>query len=203
MSGQRKQPEVRRAELVAAASRLFAERGVDDTAVSDIVGAAGVAQGTFYLYFETKDAIICAVVEALIDGVVQRIEEALGDPGLPAIEKLDAMAEALLEISDEPYEVELMAIFHRADNLAVHDRVVRSLGERITPHLARIIEQGTAEGIFVPQEPVAAAWFVFGALHGLETGFTGVEESRDAIGQLRAFVLRGLGYTGSAFAPLR
>ena len=192
---QRKKPGVRRAELVAAAARLFAEQGVDDTAVSDVVRAAGVAQGTFYLYFDSKDAIVCAVVESLINSVAERIEEALEDAGLSAIEKLDAMAEALLEISDEPYEVELMAIFHRADNLAVHDRVVRSLGERITPHLAGIVDQGIAEGIFAPQEPVAAAWFVFGALHGLETGFSGVDETRTAIAQLRDFVLRGLGYT--------
>lgn len=192
---QRKQPEIRRAELVAAAARLFAEQGVDDTSVSDIVRAAGVAQGTFYLYFDSRDAIVCAVVEALIGGVAERIELALAEPALSAAEKLDAMAEALLEISDEPYEVELMAIFHRADNLTVHDRVVRSLGERITPHIALIVEQGIAEGVFAPQDPVAAAWFVFGALHGLETGFSGVVETRRAIAQLRAFVLRGLGYS--------
>jgi AcrR family transcriptional regulator len=199
---ERKQPEVRRAELVAAAATLFAERGVTDTAVSDIVHSADVAQGTFYLYFESKDAIICAVVEALIHGVAGRIEEALSDTGLSPIEKLDAMVEALLEISDEPYEVELMAIFHRPDNLPIHDRVVRSLGERMTPHLTRIIEQGVAEGVFEAEEPTAAAWFVFGALHGLETGFSGVEETRAAIAQLRSFVLRGLGYRSTGVADV-
>lgn len=191
---QRKEPAVRRAELVAAAARLFAGRGVDGTAVSDIVQAAGVAQGTFYLYFDSKDAIVCAVVEELIGGVAERIESALADPALSAIEKLEAMAAALLEISDEPYEVELMAIFHRADNLSVHDRVVRSLGNRITPHIAEVVRQGIAEGAFMPQDPEATAWFVFGALHGLETGFSGVEETRAAIEHLRGFVLRGLGY---------
>lgn len=194
---QRKDPEVRRAELVSAAATLFAERGVVATAVSDIVRAAGVAQGTFYLYFESKDAIVCAVAEALIDGMVERIEAALADPEHSAIEKLEAMATALLEISDEPYEVELMGIFHRPDNLAFHDSVNRSITPRLMPHLARIIEQGVAEGTFVAEDPVKSAWFVLGALQGLELGFTGTDEVRGAIGQLKAFVLRGIGYDAS------
>jgi len=193
---ERKQPEVRRAELVQAAARLFAEQGVDGTTVSDIVHAAGVAQGTFYLYFDTKDAVICAVVEALIDDMLEQIEAALLMPDRSAVEKLDAMTEALLAVNDEPYEVELMAIFHRPDNAPIHDRVTRSLGPRLMPHLAAIIEQGVRDGIFVAEDPVKSAWFILGALQGMETGFTDVDETRDAIVQLRAFVLRGLGYAG-------
>ena len=191
---QHKEPGVRRAELVAAAARLFAEQGVGDTAVSDIVRAAGVAQGTFYLYFDSKDAIVCAVAEELIGGMVARIEEVLAESGRSAVEKLEAMALALLEITDESYEIELMAVFHRPDNLAIHDRVNRSVGPRLMPHLAGIIEQGVAEGVFVAEDPEATAWFVFGALQGMEAGFTDVERSREAVAQLRTFVLRALGY---------
>ncbi|MDP2300077.1 MAG: TetR/AcrR family transcriptional regulator [Coriobacteriia bacterium] len=193
---QRKDPEVRRAELVAAAAALFSERGVAATTVSDIVRAAGVAQGTFYLYFDSKDDIVCAVAEMLIDGMVARIESALDDPGRSAVEKLDAMASALVEINDEPYEIELMGIFHRPDNLAFHDSVNRSIVPRLMPHLARIIDQGVAEGSFVAEDPEKSAWFILGALQGLELGFTGTDEVRDAVGQLRAFVLRGLGHSG-------
>ncbi|MDO8846852.1 MAG: TetR/AcrR family transcriptional regulator [Coriobacteriia bacterium] len=191
---QRKDPGVRRAELVAAAAALFAERGVSDTAVSDIVKTAGVAQGTFYLYFESKDAIICAVVETLIDQMVGHIEDALADPDRRAVEKLEAMAAALVEINDEPFEVELMAVFHRPDNLPIHDRVMRSLVPRLMPNLAAIIRQGVEEGDFVSEDPEATAWFVLGALQGMETAFTDVNKTQSAIVQLRAFVLRGLGY---------
>lgn len=194
MARQRKEPEVRRADLVAAAATLFAERGVTDTTVSDIVKAAGVAQGTFYLYFDSKDAIVCAIVEALIDGMVQRIESGLADPDRSAVEKLEAMAAALLEISDEPYEVELMSVFHRPDNQAIHDRVARSIGPRLMPQLAAIVEQGVAEGVFVAESPAAAAWFILGALQGMEDGFSDVDATREAIEHLKAFVLRGLGY---------
>lgn len=54
---------VKRAELAGAAARVFGERGVAGTAVSDIVKAAGVAQGTFYPYFDSKDDVLLAVAE--------------------------------------------------------------------------------------------------------------------------------------------
>lgn len=191
---QRKEPGVRRAELVAAASELFAREGVEDTTVADIVAAAEVAQGTFYLYFSSKDAIICAVVEDLIDHTVRRIEKAVRESGQKAVEKLEAMAAVLLELNDEPHEVELMSVFHRPDNMPIHDRVTRSLARRLTPHVAAIVRQGVAEGVFVSEDPETSAAFIIGSLQGLETAFTDVGETRRAVRQLRTFVLRGLGY---------
>ena len=58
-----KSPETRKSELLAAAETLFRENGVDRTAVSDIVKKAGVAQGTFYNYYQSKDEIFAAVLE--------------------------------------------------------------------------------------------------------------------------------------------
>jgi hypothetical protein len=48
----------------------------------------------------------------------------------------------------------------------------------------------------VAEDPARTAWFILGGLQGLEMGFTGTDETREAIEQLKAFVLRGLGYTG-------
>lgn len=194
MSARRKDPGTRRAELIAAATSLFVEHGVEGTAVSDIVKAADVAQGTFYLYFESKDAIVCAVAESLIDGLVDRIERAVGDDARSAPEMLEAMATELAEINDEPYEIELMSILHHPDNVAIHDRVTRSLTRRLMPHLTAIIEQGVAEGVFVSEDPQRTAWFILGALQGMEAGFAAVGETQETIGHLKAFVMRGLGY---------
>ncbi|TLM84747.1 MAG: TetR family transcriptional regulator, partial [Actinobacteria bacterium] len=46
--------EQRRAQLVGVAAELFSAGGVEGTAVSDIVAAAGVSQGTFYWHFDSK-----------------------------------------------------------------------------------------------------------------------------------------------------
>src|SRR5262245_50184076 len=54
--------ETRRASLVDVALKVWAERGFDGTSVATIAREAGIAKGTFYLYFESKDALL---IEAL------------------------------------------------------------------------------------------------------------------------------------------
>lgn len=58
-----KKPEERRAEMVAAAAKLFAQQGFVKTSVAEIVSAVDVAKGLFYYYFTTKDDMVRAVVE--------------------------------------------------------------------------------------------------------------------------------------------
>ena len=58
-----KKPEERRAEMVAAASKLFVQQGFVKTSVAEIVSAVDVAKGLFYYYFTTKDDMVKAVVE--------------------------------------------------------------------------------------------------------------------------------------------
>ena len=58
-----KKPEERKAEMVAAAAKLFAEQGFVRTSVAEIVSAVDVAKGLFYYYFTTKDDMVKAVVE--------------------------------------------------------------------------------------------------------------------------------------------
>jgi AcrR family transcriptional regulator len=55
----------RRGQLLAAARSVFAKKGYEDATVSEIVGGAGVAQGTFYLYFPGKESLAGAFAEML------------------------------------------------------------------------------------------------------------------------------------------
>jgi AcrR family transcriptional regulator len=58
-----KDPEERKSELVEAAEELFATKGFENTLVSDIVRKLGVAQGTFYYYFKSKDEVMAAILD--------------------------------------------------------------------------------------------------------------------------------------------
>ena len=61
----------RRAQLLDAAIAVFAEHGYNSAKVSDIVQHAGVAQGTFYLYFKSKREVLLALVERFCDTLVE------------------------------------------------------------------------------------------------------------------------------------
>jgi AcrR family transcriptional regulator len=188
----------RRAELASAAARVFAERGVANTAVSDIVKAAGVAQGTFYLYFDSKDDVVVAVVEQMVAQMVAGIEAAAHSPKASAVERMLGLGNMLSSFEADPGAAELVDILHHPDNRALHDRLAELLTPRLVPLVESIVEQGVAEGTFDVPDTHSAAWFVLGGLQGIELMGTPAAEMPAALASATRLALRVLGYEGKA-----
>jgi TetR/AcrR family transcriptional regulator, transcriptional repressor for nem operon len=70
-----------RAALLAAAGRLFRERGFDNVGIAEIAAAAGLTHGAFYTHFESKDALCAEAVEAITRAAAEGLKAA---PGLHA-----------------------------------------------------------------------------------------------------------------------
>jgi len=189
---------VRRAELASAAASVFAQRGVANTAVSDIVKAAGVAQGTFYLYFESKDDVILAVVERMVEEMFAGIETAADAPESSAVERMRDLSDLLASIERAPGATELVDILHHPDNRALHDRMAEHLMPRFIPLVESIVEQGVAEGTFDVPDTHAAAWFVLGGLQSVELMDTPAAEMPAALAAATHLALRTLGYREGA-----
>ncbi|WHY77573.1 TetR family transcriptional regulator [Neobacillus sp. WH10] len=62
-------------KILNAAIDVISEKGLDKTSISDIVKKAGVAQGTFYLYFSSKKALIPAIADNLLTVTLEGIKE--------------------------------------------------------------------------------------------------------------------------------
>lgn len=189
-------PDQRRAELVAVARRLFTERGVDGTAVSDIVKAAGVAQGTFYWYFKTKDDVLNAVVLGIADETCGVVIELARTPGIPAPEKLMRAAKLMyaMVLSDNAP----LAHFHEAEHRRLHDELMRATIARLTPAVADVIRQGVAEGAFAVESPELAAGLALSCAMpvGLEWPLNDAANWEKYEVATMEFVLRGLGWRG-------
>jgi len=91
----------RRADLLAAARRVFADRGYHETTVEDVTRAAGVAKGTFYLYFDEKREIFLAIIRELLD-TIKAIGAELSDvsPGEHPREFLERAEQAGVRLMD-------------------------------------------------------------------------------------------------------
>ena len=59
--------------LLNTAYHLFTEKGFQKTSISDIVNEAGVAKGTFYYYFKSKEEVMDAIIERFIEQDVQKV----------------------------------------------------------------------------------------------------------------------------------
>src|ERR1700736_6614370 len=66
--------------IIAAATRLFRERGVDGVGLNELMREAGFTQGGFYNHFESKDALVAEVVETAVTGANDRLSQAMGKP---------------------------------------------------------------------------------------------------------------------------
>ncbi len=190
----KKDAETRRRELISAAWEVFAEKGVAASTVSDIVKAAGVAQGTFYLYFDSKDEVVNALAEDIADRMVETVERDVADAEAGAVAKLLALRDAILAFAADRAGRELAEIFHRPENRAVHDRIEERITPRFAPLVEKIVRQGIAEGVFTAEDPRVASWFVFGGLHALEVGFTDPNALPAAIKEATVCALRALGH---------
>lgn len=86
--------KIKKDSLLSTAFRLFTEKGFSKTTVSDIVGAAGLAKGTFYLYFkdkyELRNAVIAYKAEELFDDAHRALEKS----------DVDSFEEELLFVTD-------------------------------------------------------------------------------------------------------
>jgi len=188
--------EIRRQQLVEAAVAVFSAKGVSGASVDDIVGAAGVAKGTFYLYFATKDDAVNAVATSMVEGVTDRVEAVATDPTRSPVERLLAFGAGVREVGDEPYERELIEVFHRPENRVLHDRIGALALVRLSPAIAAIIADGIEAGAFRKQDPRRAAAYVMACFASLHEVVSDPADVPDAIDEINAFVLRGLGYDG-------
>ena len=96
-----KPPEERRAELIAAARRLFDKKGVDKTRVSDIVREVGVAQGVFYYYFASKAEMVSEVIRQVSSEIEAGMAKTLADSALDFSQKTAAFLHLYLDVADQ------------------------------------------------------------------------------------------------------
>ncbi|MGZ9586978.1 TetR family transcriptional regulator [Paenibacillus marinisediminis] len=99
--------EVKREALLQASLSLIMEKGFQQTSVSDIVKRAGLAQGTFYLYFPTKNDLVPAVADHILQQLLSRIQK--DTAGLTKLsDKLHAIINATFEMNAVFKEVILL-----------------------------------------------------------------------------------------------
>jgi AcrR family transcriptional regulator len=98
----------RRTQLLNAARGVFAKKGYDDATISEIVGRAGVAQGTFYLYFPGKEALAGAFAE-LVSERLAAVATEKTSRARTFDSALGRLFEAAYEVAEEHRDVFLVA----------------------------------------------------------------------------------------------
>ncbi len=167
-----KKPEERRREIIEAARDFFNERGHESVTMQDIMERLGIAKGTIYHYFTSKEQLLEAVVEEITDAEFRRTRDFLeGDRcrGLPALEKLRLLlTEANMSAGNEG----ILESLHHPDNALMHSRELGRYLLKLAPLFAQVVRQGCSEGVFSTEHPLEASEFILAATQFLtDMGF--------------------------------
>lgn len=109
--GRFQSPEVRRRQILDAAAQLAVEEGLDTTSMARVAEVAGVAKGSIYRYYTSRQDLLTGLQADLWRQMLERPQEIIGDNNLTWVEKLDAVVEHLMRFEFDRHEL-YHAVFH-------------------------------------------------------------------------------------------
>lgn len=197
-----KSPEERRRELMDIAEQLFLKKGYEDTMISDIVRQAGVAQGTFYYYFKSKEAVLDEITDKYISIIVESMEKISKDKNLNALEKLVTIFQFSLSFKEDTRGV--MQCVNNEKNVHLQRKFQQRIPFETVGPLAHIFKEGVSEGIFNTPYPEDAAKAFNGisamVLQGIDGANHDLEEYKRRFMIIFDFVERILGTKNGAIS---
>lgn len=140
-----KEAEERRNEILDVAERLFGTKGFDNTSTNDILNEIGIARGTLYYHFKSKEDILDAMIERMTGQLVAKAKVISEKKELPVLQRLTMMIMALNVDNDLGREV--MEQVHRAQNALMHQKMRERLLTGVNPLITGLIEEGIEQGI--------------------------------------------------------
>lgn len=139
-----KKGERRKSELLHIAYEMFLSRGYESTSVDNIIEAAGIAKGTYYYYFESKEQMLEEVCKMMIYEQAEKARQILASD-IPVPQKIvGIIASFRLESS----ELTIGETLNRPENVLMHDKIGRTIIETTVPLISEVVSQGINEGIF-------------------------------------------------------
>ncbi|HUQ55226.1 TetR/AcrR family transcriptional regulator [Lentzea sp.] len=156
----------KRGLLLDAAERIIVNKGLSSLTVDDVTVAAGVAKGTFYLYFQSKSHIIAALQERVVERLIAQQELLLSR--MPEDDWIGRLETWIVEMINA-----YMINTHLHDALFAHapgDKDVQtgvSAANRHLLTLSTLLSGGRDAGVFSIDRPKINAVLLYGALHGM------------------------------------
>ena len=183
-------------QIIEAAVRVFARKGYYNSRVSDIAREAGIAAGTIYLYFRTKDDSLVTLFREKMTQFVGSLHKAIADePG--AVAKLSRLIRLHFEMLEEnPQLAEVVQVELRQGQKFFRGASSHEIASYFAL-ITSVLEEGVAEGRFRKGLPVKVATkALFGAMDQMATSWVlGKRGYRlaDTADALADIFLRGLG----------
>lgn len=158
-----KEYHVRKNELLDAAQELFFTKGYKQTSIESIIKKIGVAKGTFYYYFKSKEDLLDKLTYKMSKKILEEVKKIVEKDDLNAIDKLNQAYDVARSVKLENIELlkVLLKAFYNDRNLFFRHKMFMSSMEILAPEFSKIIRQGVNEKVFNTPFPDEAARLIF------------------------------------------
>lgn len=144
-----KEYAVRRNEILDVAQQFVYTKGYEEMAIQDILDELHIAKGTFYHYFISKQALLEALIERMVDEVEVLLSPIVQDVHLSVLEKFQQFFAAVAHWRAEhiTFLLALLRVWYMDENAIVRQKMRADGVKRFTPMLTAIVHQGIQEGV--------------------------------------------------------
>lgn len=187
--------EDRQKSLLAAARAVFAREGYHSATVRQIAQEAGVATGTFYLYFSSKEAALLGLIEdfyrLLMASIVAARSTRTG-----VLDKLAASIETVVRVFAANRDLAKIVLIQAAGAHPLFDARLAQIHGDFARLVREDLEEAVAAGLVPPLDSETVSLAVIGSIYEVITSWLrggGPERLEDAVPALIGFNLRGVG----------
>lgn len=149
-----KEAEERKNEILDAAEKLFGAKGFDHTSTNDILNEIGIARGTLYYHFKSKEDILDAMIERITRQLIAKATDIVQKKEIPVLQRL-TMTIMALNVNNE-LGLEVMQQVHKPQNTLMHQKMQETLLSGVNPLITGLIEEGIQQDIFRTDYPAEA-----------------------------------------------
>lgn len=160
----------KRDEILDVTQRFVYTRGYEEMSIQDILDELKISKGAFYHYFDSKQALLEALIERMLGELEKMLTPVVQDPHLSALEKLQRFFASLAFFKTErkAYLLALLHGWYRDENAIVRQKVRADGNKLIVAILKHIIRQGIQEGALTTPFPEHAGEIVLSIAQGLQ-----------------------------------
>ncbi|GHO69710.1 hypothetical protein KSC_086020 [Ktedonobacter sp. SOSP1-52] len=165
----------KRNAILDVAARYITTKGYEQMTTQDILEALQISRGAFYHYFESKQALLMALVERIGEQAEQLVLPIVSSREMAAQDKLLRVFAVLNQHKQENLDLvfAFMRVWYADENALFRQKLYLARVKRLAPWLSQIIQQGTEEGVFTTPYPDQAARMILSLLEDL--GYATVE----------------------------
>ncbi len=161
---------VRKEAFVEAAQRLLQTKGYEAMSIQDLLEELGASRGAFYHYFDSKQALLEAVVDRITDAALASAAPVIDDASLSASDKLTRVFSDIGRWKTErrALVLSLMEVWMSDENAIFREKIRQRLTTRLVPLLTQIVQQGVAEGTFTSRSAQDTAMVLVMLIEGFQ-----------------------------------